>query len=151
MTLIPVSSNASPPPKRRSLETQIAATDRQIDNLVYELYGLTPEEIRIVEQATAGPADASDVEEKGDAVEYTPYQPAIDSGISEEMDRVNFRRLQLVDRKVRGLLTPDEEVELARLQNEFAAYVEKVFPRSPILDDDRLEKLEAKYKHLLNP
>jgi hypothetical protein len=29
------------------------ATDRQIDNLVYELYGLTDEEIKIVEEATA--------------------------------------------------------------------------------------------------
>ena len=27
-------------------------TDRQIDQLVYELYGLTEEEIRIVEEAT---------------------------------------------------------------------------------------------------
>jgi hypothetical protein len=27
------------------------ATDRQIDRLVYDLYGLTDEEIRIVEQA----------------------------------------------------------------------------------------------------
>jgi hypothetical protein len=31
------------------LERQIAATDEQIDRLVYELYGLTAEEIRIVE------------------------------------------------------------------------------------------------------
>jgi type I restriction-modification system DNA methylase subunit len=31
---------------------QISATDRQIDRLVYELYGLTDEEIRIVEEAT---------------------------------------------------------------------------------------------------
>jgi hypothetical protein len=30
-----------------------AATDKQIDNLVYELYGLTDEEIAIVEEATA--------------------------------------------------------------------------------------------------
>jgi len=30
-------------------ESQIAATDRQIDALVYELYGLNAEEIRIVE------------------------------------------------------------------------------------------------------
>ena len=36
----------------KSLETQIAATDRQIDGLVYELYGLTPAEIAIVETAT---------------------------------------------------------------------------------------------------
>jgi hypothetical protein len=28
------------------------ATDRQIDQLVYQLYGLTDEEIRIVEEAT---------------------------------------------------------------------------------------------------
>ena len=31
---------------------QIAATDRQIDELVYQLYGLTEEEARIVENQT---------------------------------------------------------------------------------------------------
>ena len=31
------------------IQRQIEATDRQIDALVYELYGLTPDEIRIVE------------------------------------------------------------------------------------------------------
>jgi len=31
------------------LQRQIEATDRQIDALVYELYGLTEEEIKIVE------------------------------------------------------------------------------------------------------
>jgi hypothetical protein len=36
----------------QALERQIAATDRQIDELVYELYGLTEEEIRIVEGST---------------------------------------------------------------------------------------------------
>jgi len=30
----------------------LTATDRQIDQLVYELYGLTDAEIRIVEEAT---------------------------------------------------------------------------------------------------
>ena len=34
------------------LQRQIDATDRQIDELVYELYGLTEEEINIVEEAT---------------------------------------------------------------------------------------------------
>jgi hypothetical protein len=33
----------------------IAATDRQIDTLVYELYGLTEEEIRIVEGKYVSP------------------------------------------------------------------------------------------------
>lgn len=33
------------------LKRQIAATDRQIDQLVYELYGLSEEEIKIVEES----------------------------------------------------------------------------------------------------
>jgi len=38
--------------KRVVIEREIAATDRAIDELVYELYGLTDKEIRIVEEAT---------------------------------------------------------------------------------------------------
>ncbi len=37
--------------ERTVIGHKIAATDRQIDRLVYELYGLTEEEIRIVEEA----------------------------------------------------------------------------------------------------
>ncbi len=33
----------------QQLETQLTATDRQIDRLVYELYNLTEEEIALVE------------------------------------------------------------------------------------------------------
>jgi hypothetical protein len=33
------------------IQRQIEATDRQIDELVYELYGLTEEERKIVEEA----------------------------------------------------------------------------------------------------
>ena len=40
---------AKTPHEQESLQRQIAATDKQIDALVYELYGLTEEEIRIVE------------------------------------------------------------------------------------------------------
>jgi hypothetical protein len=36
-----------------ALQRQIDATDRQIDQLVYQLYGLTEDEIKIVEEATA--------------------------------------------------------------------------------------------------
>jgi hypothetical protein len=39
--------------ERSIIQHQIDATDRQIDQLVYELYGLTDEEIAIVEEATA--------------------------------------------------------------------------------------------------
>lgn len=37
---------------RRLYDTEKRPHDRQIDQLVYELYGLTDEEIRIVEEAT---------------------------------------------------------------------------------------------------
>jgi hypothetical protein len=39
------------PHEQTGLQRQIEATDRQIDALVYELYGLTEEEIKIVEAA----------------------------------------------------------------------------------------------------
>ena len=38
--------------ERTVIGHQISATDRQIDRLVYELYGLTEEEIRVVEEGT---------------------------------------------------------------------------------------------------
>ena len=37
--------------ERTAIQRQIEATDRQIDNLVYELYGLTEDEIKIVDEA----------------------------------------------------------------------------------------------------
>ena len=39
---------------KTAIQRQIDATDAEIDRLVYELYGLTEEEIRIVEEATEG-------------------------------------------------------------------------------------------------
>ena len=42
--------------KATDLHRDIAATDRAIDQLVYQLYGLTAEEIALVEAATAPPA-----------------------------------------------------------------------------------------------
>ena len=40
---------AQTPPEKALLQRQIAATDEQIDRLVYELYNLTEEEIALVE------------------------------------------------------------------------------------------------------
>ena len=37
---------------KTSIERRIAATDKAIDALVYELYGLTEKEVRIVEEST---------------------------------------------------------------------------------------------------
>jgi len=47
-------SAAKSPTDKTAIQRQIDATDRQIDQLVYELYGLTDDEIRIVEEATQG-------------------------------------------------------------------------------------------------
>ena len=47
--LAPHRQHPSTPGEKTMLEREIAATDRQIDALVYELYGLTDEEIKIVE------------------------------------------------------------------------------------------------------
>ena len=41
---------AKTPYEKEALQRQIDATDKQIDQLVYQLYGLTPEEIKIVEE-----------------------------------------------------------------------------------------------------
>jgi hypothetical protein len=43
------SPRAKTPHEQESVQRQIAATDRQIDALVYELYGLSEDEIAIVE------------------------------------------------------------------------------------------------------
>ncbi|NDV61657.1 N-6 DNA methylase [Puniceicoccales bacterium CK1056] len=44
----------SNPNTLKQIETQITGTDRQIDRLVYELYGLTSDEIQLVEQGATG-------------------------------------------------------------------------------------------------
>jgi len=40
------------PDEKNILQRQIDLTDNQIDQLVYKLYNLTPDEIKIVEEAT---------------------------------------------------------------------------------------------------
>jgi len=42
-------AHAKTPREQESIQRQIAATDKQIDQIAYESYGLTEEEIRIVE------------------------------------------------------------------------------------------------------
>ena len=43
------------PTDKKSYQRQIEATDGQIDGLLYELYGLTEEEIEMVEGTVNGP------------------------------------------------------------------------------------------------
>jgi hypothetical protein len=44
---------ARTPQEQTALERQISASDAQMDRLVYDLYDLTAEEIRVVEESTA--------------------------------------------------------------------------------------------------
>jgi RNase P/RNase MRP subunit p29 len=46
-------SVAKTPQEKTALARQITATDTQLDRLVYDLYGLTPEEIKMVEGAAS--------------------------------------------------------------------------------------------------
>ena len=43
---------AKVPAEKTRIQRQITATDNQIDKLVYDLYNLTPEEIKIIEEST---------------------------------------------------------------------------------------------------
>ena len=49
LLLVPRLRSAKSETERETLQNAVSATDRAIDALVYELYGLTPEEIAIVE------------------------------------------------------------------------------------------------------
>ncbi len=51
LALVPKRRAEANPQAAAQLDAQIAATDRQIDRLVYDLYGLTDEEIKLVEGA----------------------------------------------------------------------------------------------------
>ena len=44
-------NNARTPQNKELIQRQIDATDKQIDKLVYELYGLTEDEIKIIEDS----------------------------------------------------------------------------------------------------
>jgi hypothetical protein len=48
---------AKHPQQEEQLRRRIEATDRQIDQLVYQLYGLTDDEIKLVEQSTRPASD----------------------------------------------------------------------------------------------
>jgi adenine-specific DNA-methyltransferase len=52
LVLHKLSAEAKTPQEQMTIQRQIAATDRQIDRLVYQLYALTNEEIALVEGAT---------------------------------------------------------------------------------------------------
>ena len=75
---------AKTPHEKKSFETQIAATDRQIDNLVYELYGLTSEEIKIVEQAGSDAASTPDADVETTDVEGTVSQSPLPFPFSKD-------------------------------------------------------------------
>ncbi|HAB19047.1 MAG TPA: TaqI-like C-terminal specificity domain-containing protein [Verrucomicrobiota bacterium] len=75
------------PQEKTAMERQIAATDSQIDRLVYDLYGLTEEEIAIVEgrdaivaapQSVADSSEPSDLPERDGLFAEPPVPPSGD-------------------------------------------------------------------------
>jgi hypothetical protein len=49
LALTPKLRGATADAERQTLQNAVTASDQQIDTLVYELYGLTKEEIKLVE------------------------------------------------------------------------------------------------------
>ena len=58
LALTPALRTAKSDAEKATLQNAIRKTDRDIDQLVYQLYGLTPEEIALVEGTAAGAAPA---------------------------------------------------------------------------------------------
>lgn len=53
LELVPKLRDARSDAERQTVENAVRGTDRAIDEMVYKLYGLTKEEIELVEKATA--------------------------------------------------------------------------------------------------
>ena len=49
LALTPKLRAATADAERQTLQNAVTASDQQIDTLVYELYGLTPEEVALVD------------------------------------------------------------------------------------------------------
>src|SRR5262245_53538735 len=84
--------------------------------------------------SAAGDPNGSVLELNGQAVAYVVRPPTVaDDGPWTEAK--NHRRCDLIDRKYAGGLTPEEAVELARLQDEMLRHRQRVAPLP--LDDAR--------------
>ena len=60
LTLTPALRGAKTDVERTALQNAVTKADRDIDQLVYQLYGLTPQEIALVEGGAAAPAREAD-------------------------------------------------------------------------------------------
>jgi hypothetical protein len=67
---------AKSPDAQTRLQRDIAATDRAIDELVYQLYGLTAEEVALVEATTAPPVAKGDSSDTDESIASAP-KPAV--------------------------------------------------------------------------
>jgi type I restriction-modification system DNA methylase subunit len=74
LDLVPKLRTARSESERATLQNAVTATDQQINALVYELYGLTPEEIELVEKndSSAGYMTAHGADETDDAKDFAP-------------------------------------------------------------------------------
>jgi len=119
-------ATAKTPHEKKSLETQIGATDRQIDALVYELYGLTR---RRLDCRTTGTNRPRPIQARGklrgdangEAKDYRPTSPARRRH-SRRMGSKNARRLDLIERKFARAVIPRGGSRAQGLQDAVIAY-----------------------------
>ncbi len=74
----------------------------------------------------------------------TPYRLSLASGVSEEWDRKNARRIERAPRKSRGQLTRDEESEFTVLQASVVAHFDRGSDGGRDIDA-RLDQVERKF------
>jgi len=121
-------ARARAPHDKESPRRRIDATDRQIDQLVYEPYGLTDEEVRIVEGETARGYGAPSGLWGGGVARYRGLRPrlfyfalsgrvAARQGIAPAPDRRDEPRIDATNRQIAQLVyelcgLTDEEVRI---------------------------------------
>lgn len=80
-------SDAKPPSDKERLQRQINATDQEIDHVVYNLYELTEDEIKIVEEATvastAKVAENSDHERETEQADQLGSNRSASAGVAQ--------------------------------------------------------------------
>jgi hypothetical protein len=102
-----------------------------------------PEVVRQFVLGLSVPPEGAVLELSGQAVACVVPPPTATNGApanpTDWTEAMNARRCELIDRKYAGALTPQEAIELARLQEEMLRYRQRVAPL-PLEDARRLHQ-----------
>ena len=74
---------------------------------------------------------------------FTDQRAALNYLHSDEWQQKNDRRVQLIGKKVKGVLPQAEEAELEQLQQELSALLRVAHPQ-PAFDSDKLEAIKKR-------